>query len=150
MRYSFTAKIYKVGINPCVAVPARITIKMDPVRGYIPVKGTINEHPFIQTLTPVKNEGYRLYVNGPMLKGAKVQLGDSVTFSIEQDHVPRIVPMPDAFKKALVKEGLMPVFNKLPFTRQKETLKYLGFLKTPGSLERNINKFIAQLKEKDL
>jgi hypothetical protein len=38
MPFSFTATIYKVGINPCVPVPQRITDKMLPTKGYIPIK----------------------------------------------------------------------------------------------------------------
>lgn len=41
MSFSFKAKIYKVGINPCVDVPNNITRKINK-KGYIPVKGTIN------------------------------------------------------------------------------------------------------------
>ena len=41
MKFSFDAKIYKVGINPCVDVPLHITGKMIPEKGYIPVKGKI-------------------------------------------------------------------------------------------------------------
>ena len=52
--YSFKAKIYKVGINPCVDVPEKIYSKLIATKGYIPVKGTINQFPFQQTLCPVK------------------------------------------------------------------------------------------------
>lgn len=41
MKFSFTATIYKVGINPCVDVPLRITTKMTATKGYIPVKGKL-------------------------------------------------------------------------------------------------------------
>jgi len=113
MKFSFEAMIYKVGINPCVEVPLHITTAMSVAKGYIPVKGKIKTHPFTQTLVPVKNAAYRLYVNGPMLKGAAVQLGDTVQFTIEEDSSPPEYPMPEAFKRQLVKNKLMPVFKKL-------------------------------------
>ena len=84
MIHSFKSKIYKVGINPCVKVPAHITANMNATKGYIPVSGKIEGHPFEQTLCPIKNDLYRLYVNGPMLKGANVKVGQTVKFSIEQ------------------------------------------------------------------
>ena len=71
MKFSYSSKIYKVGINPCVEVPLRITAKMTAAKGYIPVKGKIKDHSFTQTFVPIKNAAYRLYVNGVMLKGAK-------------------------------------------------------------------------------
>ena len=83
MKSSFEATIYKIGINLCVDVPLRITNKMVPARGYIPISGKIKGHPFKQTLVPVRNAAYRLFVNGPMLKGAKTKLGDNVKFVID-------------------------------------------------------------------
>jgi hypothetical protein len=151
MPFSFTATIYKVGINPCVPVPGRITDKMLPTKGYIPVKGKINGHAFVQTLVPIKNEEYRLYVNGPMLMGGKAKNGDTVKFVIEQNHHPEIrdPKMLPALKKRLAEEKLMAVFTKLTPYRRKEILKYLGFLKTEESVQRNITKVIMQLKQQE-
>jgi hypothetical protein len=150
-KFSFTATIYKVGINPCVKVPFRITKQMAPVKGYIPVKGTINGHPFIQTLVPVKNAEYRLYVNGPMLKGSQTKNGDTARFIIEQDFTPRGVEtyrVPKSFTKRLNEEHLRRTFKLLTPTRQKEILKYLNYLKTEEALARNIEKVIEGLKKK--
>lgn len=151
MPFSFTATIYKTGINPCVPVPQRITDKMSPTRGYIPIKGKINGHPFVQTLVPIKGEEYRLYVNGPMLKGGKAKNGDTAKFVIEQNPHPEIrdPKMLPALKKRLTEEKLMSVFTKLTPYRQKEILKYLSFLKTEESVQRNIAKVIAQLKQQE-
>ncbi|MES1216945.1 MAG: DUF1905 domain-containing protein [Bacteroidota bacterium] len=151
MKFTFKAKIYITGINPVVDVPFRISGKMTANKGYIPIKGKINGHSFIQTLTPVKNSNYRLHVNGPMLKGANAKLGDTVTFIIEQDFSPRSIPlrMQKEFKQKLEENKLVPVFKKLTPSRQKEILKYLGFLKTKESLRRNIDKVIATLKKEN-
>jgi uncharacterized protein DUF1905/bacteriocin resistance YdeI/OmpD-like protein len=150
MKFSFTAKIFKVGINPCVSVPARITAAMKAVKGYIPVKGKIGKHPFLQTLVPVKNADYRLFVNGPMLKGSGASPGDTVKFFIEQDFAPRTpdaIKMPDELKKQLSKNKLQSRFKQLTHYRQKEILKYLNYLKTEEALLRNIDKVIKQLKK---
>lgn len=137
-----------VGINPCVKVPSSITGKMVPTKGYIPIKGKIENHNFLQTLVPVKNEGYRLYVNGPMLKGANVTVGETVNFTIEQDkaaHKNRSVPMPKQFSAKLKENNLVQEFKNLTPSRQKEILKYLNNLKTEESLMRNIDKIIKAL-----
>jgi hypothetical protein len=148
MKFFFEARIYKVGINPCVKVPGKITARMIAKRGYIPIKGRINNHSFFQTLVPVKNAEYRLYVNGPMLKGAGVKNGDRVRFSIEQNFEPRIVEtsVPKEFRKRLKEGGLEPAFRKLIPSRQKEILRYMNYLKTEEALLRNIDKTIRQLK----
>lgn len=148
MPLQFAANIYKTGINLCVDVPLSVTVKMKPVKGYIPVKGTINGHPFIQTLVPVKNAAFRLFVNGPMLKATSVELGDKVRFVIEQDDSERKELFPPAFKKALLQHNLKANFDRLTPGRQKEILRYLNHLKTKASLERNIDKVIGQLQGK--
>jgi hypothetical protein len=149
MAFTFKAKIYKVGINPCVKVPREITDTMKPERGYISIEGKIENHPFRQTLVPVKDEPYRLFVNGPMLRGANVVLGQTVDFSIEQTVVSRKreFPMLKVFKTELDKQNLMANFKKLTPSRQKNILKYLSYLKTAESLTRNIEKVTAQLKK---
>ena len=85
-----------------------------------------------------------------MLKGAGAKPGDTIKIYLEPDTDPnsRKPPMLVAFKKQLTKNGLLPVFNGLTASRQKEILKYLGFLKTEQSLLRNIEKLINQLKNK--
>lgn len=151
MKFSFTEKIYKVGINPCVDVPLAITAKMTAKKGYIPIKGKIQSHSFTQTLVPVKNAPYRLYVNGLMLKGANVQLGDTVKFIIEQDPAPLTadkIPMPAILKKQLAEKKLQAAFKELTPYRQKEMLRYLNYLKTEDALLRNVEKIIKQLQKK--
>ncbi len=59
MPVSFTATISRIGINPRVPVPKRITDKMIATKDYIPIKGKINGHPFVQTLVPIKDAEYR-------------------------------------------------------------------------------------------
>ena len=151
MKYSFKAKIFKVGINPCVRVPFRITGNLVASKGYIPVKGNINGHYFQQTLCPVKDDKYRLYVNGPMLKGGNVKLGETASFVIEQDTLERNknVPMPAELKTALVKHNLLNSFLQLSASRQKEVNRYLNNLKTSETLKKNVDKIINAMKGKD-
>jgi Domain of unknown function (DUF1905)/Bacteriocin-protection, YdeI or OmpD-Associated len=150
MKFSFKARIYVVGINPCVKVPQRITDKLTGTKGYIPVKGTIEKHFFQQTLCPVKDEGYRLYVNGPMLKGSGLESGDTAHFVIEQDTLERNRnhPMPTAFKKKLEEYNLLKTFLQLPPSRQKEINRYLNNLKSEEASVRNISKLINSLQGK--
>ncbi|HMK26659.1 MAG TPA: YdeI/OmpD-associated family protein [Chitinophagaceae bacterium] len=150
MTYSFKARIYKAGINPCVKVPVRITKTMTAIKGYIPVKGKIEDHPFEQTLCPVKNDLYRLYVNGPMLKGANVKVGQPVHFSIEQAGKQKDsdIPMPAPLKKKLKEYKLLATFEALAPYRQKEILRYLNNIKTEATLLKNIKRLIKVLQGK--
>jgi hypothetical protein len=149
MPFTFKAIILKAGINPYVDVPEKISTRLTPVKGYIPVKGQINKYSFNQTLVPVKNGPYRLYVNGPMLKGGKVQLGDTARFSIEQNVSPQQFAMPKELKIKLTEQHLMSAFNKLAPYRQKEILRYLGSVKTAATLSKNVDKVIDMLSKKE-
>lgn len=151
MKFSFKAKIYKVGINLCVKVPLRITKTMEAKKGYIRVKGTIEGFAFHQTLVPVKDNPYRLFVNGPMLKGSTMSNGMTATFVLEQDHSTK--PRPDStmtneFKKQLTTAGVMESFKELSPYRQKEIIRYLHYLKSAEAKARNMKKLIDQLKTK--
>jgi hypothetical protein len=149
MKYAFRAKIYKVGINPCVEVPLKITSQMVPAKGYIPIKGMIMKHPFEQTLVPVKKGRYRLYVNGLMLRGSGTKVGDIAKFSIEQTFSRRRdVAMLTALKKKLIGANLFSAFKKLTPSRQKEILRYLNYLKTEEAKSRNIEKVLELLRER--
>ena len=150
MKFNFRAKIYKVGINPCVEVPRKITGRMIPQRGYIPVAGHIDNFPFEQTLVPVKDAPYRLYVNGLMLKGSGAKVGDTLTFSIAQTTAKRKDETMSAdLRSKLVRTKLLSTFEQLTPSRQKEILRYLNYLKTPQAKKRNIDKVLSFLKGDD-
>ena len=146
MGFTFRARIYKVGINAVVEVPKKITDRMEPRRGYIPVKGYIDDFAFEQTLVPVKDKPYRLYVNGLMLKGSARKVGDTSRFTIEQTESKRKdEKMPASLKRKLIENKLLPAFENLVPSRQKEILRYLNYLKTSEAKTRNIDKVISSL-----
>lgn len=148
--HSFKAKIYKVGINAVVDVPHSVSGKMKPEKGYIRVKGTINGFDFATTLVPVKNEPYRLFVNIPMLKGGNTALGDEARFSIKQNFEAKEndYPMLAELEQQLKAKSLYPAFEALTPSRRKDILKYLNYIKTPETLQKNIDKVIKQLEDK--
>lgn len=150
MAYYFKAKIYKTGINWAVDVPAAISGKMQPEKGYIRIKGQINQFDFIQTLVPVKNAPYRLFVNFSMMKGGKTALGEIASFGIEQNHtlVDKMYPMPRLLAEALEANQVTDNFNHLSPSRIKDILKYLSYVKTEETMRKNIDKVIVQLKNK--
>ncbi len=147
---TFTAKIYKTGINAAVDVPHEVTEGMVADKGYLRIRGTINSFDFMQTLVPVKDAPYRLFVNIPMLKGGNAAIGDMAEFVIAQDFTKKedYYPMLAALEKRLKAEKLTDAFEALTPSRKKDILKYLGYIKTEATLLKNIDKVIAQLKEK--
>lgn len=147
----FKAKIYKTGINWCVDVPSRISEQLEKEKGYIRIKGLINNFEFKTNLVPVKNAPYRLYVNRLMMKGGMTAVGETAGFVVEQNKTKLELdyPFPSALKKSLTQHRLTKDFNSLTPTRKKDILKYLFYIKTKETLLKNIEKVIAQLKKKE-
>ena len=143
---SFSAEIFKIGINPYVFLSEEILHylfkKAGKEKGYIPVQLIINKQNFIQHL--VKYSGaWRLYLNTPMRKAAGKDVGDIINIKIDFDTEERITPMHKKFKAALSKNTkAKSTFDKLSPSRQKEILRYLNNLKTEESLNRNIERAI--------
>jgi len=149
---SFSAKVLKLGINPYVGIPEEILHelfrKADRSKGPLPVRGTLNGKKFKQTV--VKYRGaWRLYLNTPMRRNAGIDVGDRAEVKIEFDADPRRVPMHPMLARALAKnKEAKIVFGKLSPSRQKEILRYIGFLKREESVKRIVEKVMRQLTGK--
>jgi len=151
--FYFKAKIHIIGINPYVLLPTAVLKNIfkqaGKEKGPIPVKGKLNEHPFIQTL--IKYSGkWRLYLNTPMRKGANADVGDTVSVEIEYDADERTIIMHPKLKTALSKNKKAKIaFDKLASSRQKEIIRYINFLKTEESVDRNVKRAIQFLSGKE-
>ena len=113
-------------------------------KGPLPVRGILNGNKFKQTV--VKYQGaWRLYLNTPMRHSAGIDVGDLARVKIEFDPEPRIVPMRPMLSRALAdNREAKTAFKKLPPSRQKEILRYLGLLKTEESVARIVEKVMRQ------
>jgi len=150
---SFSAKISKIGINPCVLVPAPVLSALFKEagrdKGHIPVKGTVNGYSFVQTLVKCSSK-WRLYINTPMLKGAGIAVNDKVSINIQLDTEERNTPMHPALQAALQKnKKAIDVFDRLPPSRQKEIKRYINHLKTDAAVQKNVQRAIDFLSGKE-
>lgn len=149
----FNAEIQLLGINPYVFVPEDILQnlfqKAGKDKGPIPIEGTVNGHPYKQTL--VKYSGHwRLYINTSMLKNSPKRIGEIIEITIAFDPENREVQPVDDFVKALAKnKEAKSVYEQLSASRRLEIDRYLSRLKTPETLEKNIGKAINFLMGKE-
>lgn len=147
--YKFSARIDIIGINPFVYLPETILQSIfnqaNKNKGKIPVKIKIDGYEFPQTL--IKYSGYwRLYLNTPMRKLANKEVGDMADFEICFDPEERIILMHPKFVVALEKNPeAKEVFEHLRPSLQLEIVRYLSFLKTEESIDRNVIKAIGFL-----
>lgn len=146
---TFEAYIDIIGVNPFVLVPvpilSRIFQQAHKDRGPIQVRGTIDGHTYMQTLVRYSGE-WRLYINTPMLKASKKNVGDIVEIGIEFDPVARIIPMHPKLEAALAHSAeAKQVFDSLPPSKQKEIVRYISFLKSEESVNNNVERAIQFL-----
>ncbi len=146
---SFSAKIQIIGVNPYVLLPADllkyIFQKAGTNKGAIPIKLKIGRENFIQNL--VKYSGkWRLYLNTPMRKAAGKDVGDKIGLQIDFDGEPRTTPTHPKLKKAFEENNEARIaFDKLSPSRQKEILRYINFLKSEESIDKNVKRAISYL-----
>jgi hypothetical protein len=145
----FKARIEIIGVNPYVYLPDRVLrwifVQAGKDKGKIPVRMKIDGHEFPQTL--IKWSGaWRLYLNTPMRKAAKKDVGDTANFEIAYDPAKRTVPMHPKFAKALRKnKEAKQVYDSLRPSLQLEINRYFSFLKSEDAVDRNVVKAIKFL-----
>lgn len=146
---AFSAEVFLIGINPYVVPSVTILSRLFKQAGRdkspIPVRGTLDGHDFMQTLVKYAGE-WRLYLNGPMRKAARKDVGDTVRVRIAFDPVERAIPMHPALAAALKEDPeARKVLDSLPPSRRKEVVRYIGHLKSEEAVRRNVEKAIAFL-----
>jgi len=149
---TFKAKIDIIGVNPFVLLPISVLTNLfkhaKKDKGPIPVRGTIDGHNYIQTLVKYSGE-WRLYINTPMLKVSKKKVGDTITLQIEFDPIERTIPIHPKLEAALKNnKEAKQIFDSLSPSRQKEIIRYISFLKTETSVDRNVTNAILFLTGK--
>jgi hypothetical protein len=144
---AFSTTIYKLGINPCVDVPERVS-KAFGRRGYVPVEVTLAGHTFRTTLVPRGGGRHRLFINGEMRKAAGVETGDTVHVALRLDTKSREIPAPEDLLKALrAASGAYQALEELTPYRRREILRWVLDAKTPETRARRIRRVIEHLLE---
>jgi len=149
----FKAKIEIIGVNPFVYLPVSVLknifkqAKKD--KGKIPVEMKIEGHKFTQTL--INYSGYwRLYLNTPMRRAAGKDVGDTAKFEICYNDKVKVIPIHPKLQKALKSNPpAKQKFDSLPPSRRLEIIRYISFLKTEESVNRNVNKAVSFLLGKE-
>lgn len=149
----FSAQIEIIGVNPFVYLPDEVLqvifAQAGKDKGKIPVNIKIDGHAFGQTL--VKYQGHwRLYLNTPMRRAAKKEVGDTADFEIAFDRTERKIPVHPKFASALHENPeAKQIFDSLRPSLQLEIIRYLSFLKTEASVDRNVVRAINFLLGND-
>uniref|UniRef100_UPI00404926ED YdeI/OmpD-associated family protein n=1 Tax=Fulvivirga sp. TaxID=1931237 RepID=UPI00404926ED len=151
--HKFKATINIIGINPYVFVPLEILEAIfqqaDKEKGPIPICGKINNKPYTQTLVKYKNE-WRLYINTTMLKNSPQMIGETIELTVKFDPSDRTVkPHPKLLIALKENPEAEKVFQELTPSLKKEIIRYITFLKTEKSIDKNIDRGINFLLGKE-
>ncbi|BAV09677.1 protein of unknown function [Filimonas lacunae] len=151
--HTFQAELKIIDINPYVEVPDRILSAVlkqaGKDKGKIPIRGTINETPYQQTLVRFRGE-WRLYVNTKMLPRSPQKIGIRITVTIEFDpSIRTILPHPKWEAALAENKAAKAIFDQLRPSLQLEIVRYITNLKTEASIEKNVAKAIGFLLGKE-
>ncbi|MEO8517228.1 MAG: YdeI/OmpD-associated family protein [Flavobacterium sp.] len=143
---TFSATIEIIGVNPFVYLPVAVLesvfIQANKNKGKIPVKMKIDGHEFPQTLIKYSGD-WRLYLNTPMRKIARKEVGDTAEFEIQFDPEERVILVHPKLIKALEENTeAKKIFDGLRPSLQLEIVRYISFLKTEESIDQNVDKAV--------
>lgn len=149
----FNAELEKIGINPFVFVPENILTqlfeKAGSEKGKIPVLlivngGTENR----QTLVKFRG-AWRLYINTAILHDSPRRIGELLTIHIRfNPFIEELLPHPKLIEAVQNNAEAFSVFNQITPSLRKEIIKYISFLKTEESIDRNVERAILFLTGK--
>jgi len=142
---SFTARIYKLGINPCVDVPAEAAHFFGR-RGFVPIVGLVDGKTYRATLVPRGQGLHRLYLNEPIRKASRTDVGSEVRFELKLDRTSRIIKTPSDFASALREQpAAQTAFRRATPSRRRELLRWITGAKRPETRCSRIQRAIASL-----
>ena len=151
-KLTFSAMIHKLGINPCVDVPANIVEtllrtankKNAPVQVKCDLNGTVFDANVVRYMG-----NWRLYLNTPMRKSAKKDVGDKIRIKLSYDPATRMPPTPEAFRQALRdNKEAQKAWRLRPTPKRREILQSLNGKKTDAELARAVAETIELLLKK--
>jgi bacteriocin resistance YdeI/OmpD-like protein/uncharacterized protein DUF1905 len=142
---SFTARIYKLGINPCVDVPEEAA-HFFKRRGFVPVVGLVNGKTYRATLVPRGNGLHRLYLNEPIRRATKTEVGNTVRLELKLDGASRVIKTPADLAIALRSEPeAAAAFRRATPSRRRDLLRWITAAKRPETRRARIKRALASL-----
>lgn len=116
-------------------------------RGRLKIKAKFDGYPYRGSIAPMGGRhilGVTKEIRRAISKGA----GDIIKVEIEEDKEPRIVNVPDDFKKALSKnKRANEVFDNFAYTHRKEYVRWIDEAKKSETRERRIVKAVQMISQ---
>lgn len=146
MKYEFDAEIKRLEgkIQWSVIYFPKSAVECFGSKGNIPVKVTVDGHPFDHTLLSSRNGHYLVY-NEFIRRAVGKEMGDSVHVTLEKDDIPRVFTIPQYLKTNLKDSGALEAFLKQPDYLKREQVNKIKSAKKEETKTNRIQKLIAEL-----
>ena len=144
--YKFKARIEGASLGgACIFFPYNVEEEFG-TKGRVPVKATFDGVPYTGSLVKYGQPQHMLGI----LKDIRAKIGknpgDFVEVTIQKDESVRKVEVPPEFAALLKKEKLVPVFEKLSYSHQKEYCRWLTEAKRPETRASRLVKAVEMLR----
>lgn len=113
-------------------------------KGNIPVKITVDGHPFTHTLLSSRNGHYLVY-NEFIRRAVGKEMGGIVHVTLEKDDQPRIFTVPAYLETILKDSGVLAAFLKQPDYLKREQVNKIELAKKEETKANRIQKLILEL-----
>ncbi len=117
-------------------------------KGFIKVKGGINDKPFKSNLFPKGNGFHAMSLPLKLQKELGVKLHDEISITIEEDFVERIVSMPIELQEAIdFDEEFATLFQQLSASKQKDYRLWIGSAKQTETRIKRVVELAERLRK---
>jgi bacteriocin resistance YdeI/OmpD-like protein/uncharacterized protein DUF1905 len=112
-----------------------------------PARASINGATLRTTVTKMRGE-YLFGLSRAAREQARIEPGDTVTFTVELDAEPRTVEVPEALASALDADAkARAAFDALAYTHRKEFARWVAEAKRDDTRERRVSATVEMLHE---
>ena len=115
-------------------------------KGNIPVKITVDGHPFDHTLLGSRNGHYLVY-NEFIRRAVGKDMGDILHVTLEKDDQPRVFIVPAHLETILRDCGVLEVFLKQPDYLKREQVNKIELAKKEATKTSRIQKLVSELQK---
>jgi hypothetical protein len=146
MKYEFDAEIKRLEgkIQWSVFYFPESALDCFGSKGNIPVKITVDGHPFDHTLLGSRNGHYLVY-NEFIRRAVGKEMGDIIHVTLEKDEQLRVFTIPAYLETILKDGGVLEVFLKQPDHLKREQVNLIELAKKEETKVNRINKLIIEL-----
>jgi len=147
MKKTYTIELVGDSDSAMCAIYAPFDVKEEfGTRGRVPIKGTINGHPYRSSLANMGGGRHFMPVRKSLQLAAGIKAGDTVEWVVERDTEERTVEVPerlaDEFKN---NKAAREIWERLSYTHQREYAEWITGAKKDETRQRRIASAIEML-----